>query len=60
MAVIDTETITLRCSCCNLPYAEVKNGVLVIVSRHSGDRHINALALADVERLLKQTATRQT
>jgi hypothetical protein len=53
----------LRCQCgaCDLPFATVQAGVLVIISRHGGDKHTNVLRLEDVERLLaesKQTPVR--
>jgi hypothetical protein len=46
--MMPTETIVLKCSCCDLPFATIQRGVLVIVSRHHGDKHINVLSLADL------------
>lgn len=54
---VTTRQHPLRCQCgaCDLPYAIVQNGVLVIVARHNGDRHTNVLKLEDVERLLAES-----
>ena len=46
-----SEPIVLRCACCGLPYARVQDGCLVVESRHHGDKHTNAIALAEVARL---------
>jgi len=44
----------LRCPDCGLPFACVRDGVLVIESRHSGVKHINAIRLEDVVELLQE------
>lgn len=54
MMVAET-TIVLKCSCCDLPFAVIQRGVLVIVSRHHGDRHINTVVVADLLRALQPT-----
>ncbi len=46
-----SEPVVLRCACCGLPYARVQNGCLVVESRHHGEKHTNAISLADVARL---------
>jgi hypothetical protein len=46
------ETRVLRCCCCNLPYAMLDRGRLLIRSRHFGDLHTNALDLEDLKRIL--------
>lgn len=35
----------LICQCCNLPFAYLKDGCLVVQSVHGGEKHINAVAL---------------
>jgi len=46
--------VVLRCGQCGLPWAKICNGVLVVESRHHGDRHVNAIAIAELERLHKE------
>ena len=41
------------CSCCNLPFAKLQFGRLVIQSKHHGDDHTNGLELQDLERILE-------
>lgn len=43
------------CAGCELPFAYIQNGVLVIESRHHGEQHVNVLALAQVIELLQRT-----
>jgi len=43
--------VVLRCGQCGLPWAKICNGVLVVESRHHGDRHVNAMALDALMRL---------
>ena len=43
----------IRCGDCHLPCARVRDGVLVIESRHSGVKHVNAIRLEDVVELLR-------
>jgi len=43
----------IRCCDCHLPYARVRDGVLVIESRHGGTKHVNAIRLEDVVQLLQ-------
>ena len=38
--------LTLRCATCELPFARVQNGVLIVESRHHGEVHVNAVPLA--------------
>jgi hypothetical protein len=37
--------VVLRCGQCGLPWAKLSNGVLVVESRHHGERHVNVIAL---------------
>jgi len=46
--------VVLRCGQCGLPWAKICNGVLVVESRHHGDRHVNVIALTEIERLWKE------
>ena len=48
--------VVLRCGQCGLPWAKISNGVLVVESRHHGDRHVNVIAL---EELLRAWAERE-
>lgn len=43
--------VVLRCGQCGLPWAKICNGVLVVESRHHGDRHVNVITLDEVKRL---------
>ena len=43
----------LRCSCCGLPFAVLQNGALVVQSQHSGNKHTNAISLAELARLAR-------
>lgn len=43
--------VVLRCGQCGLPWAKISNGVLVVESRHHGDRHVNVIALEALLRL---------
>jgi hypothetical protein len=46
------EPIVLKCACCDLPFATIQRGVLVILSRHHGDRHTNVISAAELLALL--------
>ncbi len=46
--------VVLRCGECGLPWARLQNGALVVQSQHSGQKHINAIALDDLIRLNEQ------
>ena len=41
------------CSCCNLPFAKLQFGRLVIQSKHHSDNHSNGLDFQDLERILE-------
>ncbi len=43
---------TFQCSCCKLPFARIQNGVLIIESRHHGEKHTNVISLADLIQLI--------
>ena len=43
--------VVLRCGQCGLPWAKISNGVLVVESRHHGDRHVNVISLDELARL---------
>lgn len=46
----------LICSCCGLPFARVQNGCIIVESKHSGDKHVNAISIEELLRLAKQEA----
>ena len=46
--------VTLRCNC-GTPWAKIINGVLVVESRHRGEKHTNVLALEELRRLMEQS-----
>ncbi len=46
--------IVLRCNC-GLPWAEVQNGCLVVLSRHRGQQHVNVITLEELRRLLERS-----
>lgn len=50
----------LRCQCgtCKTPFAVVRGGVLVIESRHNGEKHTNFLTLEEVRRMLEAVCDR--
>ena len=45
-----SDAVVLRCSKhpCNLPWAKIVNGCLVVESKHHGERHTNQIALPDL------------
>jgi hypothetical protein len=43
--------VVLRCGQCGLPWAKICNGVLVVESRHHGDRHVNVISLEELGRM---------
>lgn len=49
-----TDPQTLKCACCDLPFAVVQRGVLVIQSRHHGQKHSNVITLEELRRMLEQ------
>lgn len=48
------DVLLLRCGQCGLPWAKVQNGVLVVESRHHGERHVNVIALAELFKLWRE------
>lgn len=48
------DVLLLRCGQCGLPWAKVQNGVLVVESRHHGERHVNVIALAELFKLWQE------
>ena len=40
--------VDLRCRICDVPFATLQNGAIVIESRHHGQKHINTIAIADL------------
>lgn len=38
--------IVLRCSCCGLPWAKVRDGYLEVQSRHNGNVHVNRIGVS--------------
>jgi hypothetical protein len=47
------EIRVLLCACCNLPYAKLQFGRLVIQSKHYRDNHSNSLSLEELESILE-------
>src|SRR5260370_29243531 len=47
------EIKVLLCSCCNLPFAKLQFGRLVIQSKHHGDDNTNALDLQALESIFE-------
>ena len=37
-----------RCHKCNLPFARLQNGAIVIESRHHGEKHTNSISVWDL------------
>lgn len=42
---MSNDRIVLTCACCKLPFGYIQRGVLVIHSRHGGEKHINTIPL---------------
>jgi hypothetical protein len=47
------QSFALLCACCDLPFARMQFGRLVIQSRHHGDEHTNALDLEELQSILE-------
>lgn len=49
--------IVLHCQCgaCEVPFAVVQNGVLVIIARHGGDKHTNVVRPDQLAEMARQT-----
>lgn len=39
------------CTCCRRPFARVEHGMLIIESRHGGEKHVNAIPLSEIVKL---------
>lgn len=50
------DEVVLRCAICNLPWAKIRNGVLIVESRHHGAVHVNVVAVSELEKLATQNA----
>lgn len=50
------DEVVLRCAVCNLPWAKIRNGVLIVESRHHGAVHVNVIAVNELERLATRNA----
>lgn len=48
------DTIVLKCSCCDLPFATIQRGVLMVNSRHHGDKHVNVVTIRDLIEMLRK------
>jgi hypothetical protein len=46
-------TQALICACCNLPFARLQFGRLVVQSKHYTEAHTNALTLDDLKKLVE-------
>lgn len=53
---MSNEDVILRCAVCNLPWAKIRNGVLIVESRHHGAVHQNVIALDVLARLAQDSA----
>ena len=47
------KSLVLLCTCCDLPFARLQFGRLVVESKHHGDVHTNALTLENLEKILE-------
>ncbi len=54
MQTVLDEKGRLICQCCGLPFARLQNGCLVVESRHSGEKHVNAVSIEELVKLAKQ------
>ena len=43
-----SEAVDLRCRTCDVPFATLQNGAIVVESRHHGQKHTNTIAIADL------------
>jgi hypothetical protein len=50
------DEVILRCAVCNLPWAKIRNGVLIVESRHHGAVHVNVIALEVLSRMARENA----
>lgn len=50
-----TDAKQLRCAECGLPFAIIQGGAIRIQSQHSGNKHINAISLEYVLRLMVES-----
>jgi hypothetical protein len=48
------EMVTLRCAACGLPFARLQNGVVVVQSKHHGQKHVNGVAVARLVELCQE------
>lgn len=53
---MSNEDVILRCAVCNLPWAKIRNGVLIVESRHHGAVHVNVIAVDEVVRMHRANA----
>ena len=44
----DGQDEIFRCYKCNLPFARLQNGAIVIESRHHGEKHTNSISVWDL------------
>ncbi len=56
---MDSSVIVLRCTECGLPWAKIVNGVLVVESRHHGEKHTSVIAITELEKLMIDVTTAQ-
>jgi hypothetical protein len=47
------DVVVLKCACCDLPFATIQRGVLMVNSRHHGDKHVNVVTLQDLIQWLR-------
>jgi hypothetical protein len=46
--------IVLRCDDCGLPWARVRNGVLMVESRHHGEKHTGVIPVAELVKMCQE------
>lgn len=52
-------TFPLKCAHCDLPWAHIQNGSLIVDSRHGGQLHTNAIALPTLHVILSLSLTQE-
>jgi hypothetical protein len=50
----ERHTKKLLCNCCPRPFAVMRNGLVIIESRHAGDMHPNGLTSAELRELANE------
>ncbi len=48
---------TLRCHVCGLPWGRLQDGVLIIESKHHGEKHTNTVVVEKLVKLCQEGST---